>query len=78
MITSITRAPTSYQPPTGHESPGQARDDGWLGQTPPPSPPRTTVCPPPDPEPVYANPQLAPDPWLNPGSLFPDDPTLFG
>ncbi|MCW2961863.1 MAG: hypothetical protein JWM25_1852 [Thermoleophilia bacterium] len=62
-------------PPTGHESPGDARDGGWLGQVPPSTPP----TPPPvtTPSSPYANPHLAPDPWLAP-PLEGTDPTLFG
>ena len=72
------RAPSTPTPrPTGYESPGEAREGGWLGQVPPPNAPPAPRCPPTD-APVYANPQIAPDPWLEPGHLFPHDPTLFG
>ena len=57
MISSATsiriahREPQPPVPPTGHESPGDARDGGWLGQVPPPagSTPTTPPAPPYDP-----------------------------
>lgn len=112
--------PDGTPPVTGHESTNDAREGGWLGQVPPAVPP-TPRCPPaqaarsldeielgdetshelrergwlgqvppdsaypPAPAPVedapstqYANPQLAPEPWKDSGSLYLDDPTLFG
>lgn len=60
----------------GNETPQQLREDGWLGQVPPPSPPAAPAVT--APTTTYANPQLAPEPWKDSGSLFPDDPTLFG
>lgn len=61
----------------GDETPQELHERGWLGQVPPP--PAAPPAPVHDaPAPTYANPQLAPDPWLDPGALYPDDPTLFG
>jgi hypothetical protein len=75
---ALSRAPQPPVPPTGHESPSEARDAGWLGQVPPPSPP-APACPPAATQPpTYANPQLAPEPWKADEPLFPSDPTLFG
>jgi hypothetical protein len=78
MISSI-RHTLPPQPVTGYESPSEARDAGWLGQVPPPPEPDPTCgCPPRAEEPVYANPQLAPDPWIADPVLPGTDPTLFG
>ncbi len=60
----------------GTELPHERLDDGWLGQVPPPSAPPASVDD--APTTTYANPQLAPEAWKDSGSLFPDDPTLFG
>lgn len=69
--------PYPPQPPTGHESPSEARDNGWLGQVPPAPEPTAPACPPKEPSP-YANPHLAPDPWHADPPLWGGDPTLFG
>lgn len=44
------RAPLDDVPVTGHDSPDDAHDAGWLGQVPPPSPPaaRPATCAPTD------------------------------
>jgi hypothetical protein len=65
------------QPELGAETPHELRDRGWLGQVPPPAAP-TGAADPVAPTTTYANPQLAPEPWKDSGSLFTDDPTLFG
>lgn len=72
--------PTNPSPPTGHESPAEARDNGWLGQVPPPSTPtHSESCPSRQASaPTYANPQLAPEPWKADPLLPGTDPTLFG
>lgn len=67
-------------PTTGIESPGAAREDGWLGQVPPPSaPPPPCSCPHDDGNVRYAVPALAPEPWAADDTLGGAvDPTLFG
>lgn len=75
MITSISIARVQHELPPSHGSPAQDREDGWLGQVPPPSPPRPAAEPEPQP---YAAPWLAPEPWKQDAPLFPHDPTLFG
>ncbi|MCW2925074.1 MAG: hypothetical protein JWM98_2478 [Thermoleophilia bacterium] len=70
--------PTPPAPPTGYGSPIDQQEEGWLGQVPPPPPtPPAPACAQPE-APTFAIPQLAPDPWLEPPALYPDDPTLFG
>ena len=69
-------APSLDELAFGDETPQELRDDGWLGQVPPPSRPPVPVDD--VPSTTYANPQLAPEPWKDSGSLFPHDPTLFG
>lgn len=64
-------------PPTGHESPRDAQDSGWLGQVPPPVERPAPSCPTPQPSP-YAVPELAPEPWKADPVLYGTDPTLFG
>ncbi len=75
---TLMREPQPLAPPTGHESPQDAADSGWLGQVPPPPPAAPPTCPPVNQSPPYANPQLAPEPWKADEPLFPSDPTLFG
>lgn len=80
---STMSAPTAFgnklDPFDPSLTPGERAEAGWLGQVPPPSMPAPSNCQPPATEPTYANPQLAPDPWLNPGIPgMNTDPTLFG
>ena len=77
-VVATVRAPLEDVPPTGYESPHEARENGWLGQVPPAptrvdDPPRTRPA-----DVEYAAPGLAPDPWNEPDTLYPSDPTLFG
>lgn len=78
--TATDSPPTSTRPAAeiefDNETAHERRERGWLGQVPPPSPPPAEVDE--APATTYANPQLAPEPWKDSGSLFPNDPTLFG
>ncbi|MCW2971956.1 MAG: hypothetical protein JWN72_229 [Thermoleophilia bacterium] len=80
MNLSATSAAYNPRPParpTGYETPSDAQDNGWMGQVPPADPPVVPACPTRPGEPTYANPNMAPDPWLAP-PLDGTDPTLFG
>ena len=73
-----TPVPTSA-PPTGYESAQDARDSGWLGQVPPPTPPAPgCATSPSSPDTTFAVPELAPEPWKSDPVLPGTDPTLFG
>ena len=88
MISSISaavrvteRAPVQPQSaPTGFESRRQMNEEGWLGQVPPATPQAhgACACCTKPAGPTYANPQIAPEPWLAPPSWSQEDPTLFG
>jgi len=73
----IAPAPSPTPTATGYESPRDAADAGWLGQTPPPSVQTRRPCAETDPV-RYAVAELAPEPWKDSGSLWGNDPTLFG
>ncbi|MBC7462442.1 MAG: hypothetical protein H7287_13880, partial [Thermoleophilia bacterium] len=62
--TSAAYNPLPPARPTGYESPTDANDTGWMGQVPPPDPAATPAFPTVPTAPTYANPNMAPDPWL--------------